>query len=82
MSYVIASVIFAPSFFLEVHKIHFYLLYIKAKYPSYILNQFAFIGLLLAGSKPVVPTFLKDQRKRVGLFTMPNKRFLLTEGNY
>ena len=32
----------------------------------------------VAGSNPVVPTLFKDQRKRAGLFPMPNKRILLT----
>ena len=78
MSHVIAAVTFGPNFFLEVYKIHFYLLSIKAQHPNNMLNQFAFISLFLASSNIIVPTLLKYQRKREGLFPMPNKRILLT----
>ena len=59
MSHVIAAMTFALNFFLEAYEIHLHLLSIKAQHPSNMLNQFAFIGLLLAGSNLVVPTLFK-----------------------
>ena len=56
MSHVIVAMTFALNFFLEAYEIHLHLLSIKAQYPSNMLNQFTFIGLLLAVSNPVFPT--------------------------
>ena len=67
-SHGIAAMAFALSFFLEAYGIHLPLLSIKAQHPSFMLNEFAFIGLLYAGAGTLtfafyeiflIPKFLK-----------------------
>ena len=49
-SYGIAAMAFALSFFLAAYGIHLQLISIKAQHPSFMLDGFAYSGLLFAGA--------------------------------